>query len=82
MGTSCWAAGRDHHFSILQMCKLRPFFLHHNPIPNILAQVQGHQLDSPVFFCTLWGPIKPNFVTSLAAGTRRFPSVPWVGWRG
>lgn len=30
------------------MCKLRPFLLHHSPIPNLLAHTQGHQLD-PLF---------------------------------
>lgn len=39
---------------------------------------------SSLFSCAPWGPIKPNFVTSLGAGTRRFPraSQGWDGWGG
>lgn len=51
----CWAAGKDCYVPILQVCKPRPILLHHGPIPNILAHIQGHQLD-PLFLLFSFAP--------------------------
>lgn len=62
------------HFAEAQTKALPPSS---QPHPQCLGPGPGTPAGPPplssLFFCALWGPIKPNFVTSLGAGTRRFP---------